>query len=61
MLAEKVNLSVSHKVGQGISGHPVALPNSINTNEELPNLGYFQYCVCTPTQTKLTLTDCLFL
>ena len=29
--------------------------------EELPNVGYFQYCVCTPTQMKLTLTGCLFL
>ena len=61
MPAEKVNLSVSHKVGQGISGHPSALPNSIDANEELPNVGYFWYCVCTPTQTKLTLTGCLFL
>ena len=29
-------------------------------NKELPNVGYFQYCVCTPTQMKLTLTGCLF-
>ena len=34
---------------------------SSKLNEELPNVGRFQYCVSTPTQMKLTLTGCLFL
>ena len=29
-------------------------------NEVLPDVGYFQYYVCTPTQIKLTLAGCLF-
>ena len=51
------------KVGRGISGHPSALPNSIDAlfNEELPTVGYFYYCASTPIQTKLTRTGCLFL
>ena len=52
-------------VGRGISvtlrHFWIQSTHSSKLKNELPNVDYFQYCVCTPTQMKLTLTGWLFL